>query len=125
MAELKDRLPEGTRLVSLGRLDHLFTYHFRDPIEVFPAPSQNPPLGPQRDYFCCNSELVDDLDFPYETVAIINCERNREAKPKRFVLVGRLLPSPNGESALESEGPLVTARAATDAAGTSPPATRR
>ena len=89
VAEAKAELPNGQRLVSLGYIDHLFAYHYRDPHRL--AAGRCP---------CCPTDAV--LLFRYETthgrrhlpawdkVAEIPLARNKEAESTRAVVIGRV-----------------------------------
>jgi hypothetical protein len=93
MQELKDRLPPQARLVSLGVVDHVFTFHYRDPIRVL-AQSQGEHERPEADaYFVFDpdSKAGPKPDFAWEQVAVFSCDRLRHDVPQRPVVVGRRL----------------------------------
>lgn len=93
IAELKQRLPAGAQLVSVGLLDHMFTFYFGEPIAALPSA----PPGDST-YFCFRPSRAasQQLDFAWEPVAVINCDRNRRGSPQRIVVVGRRLPAGSG-----------------------------
>jgi len=99
VAELKESLPAGAKMVSLGEMDPLFVFHYRDPIRVVPWPESSQDLGPEVEYFSfvepeSGSAL---LPFAWEPVAAVSCERNRVAVPKRVVRIGRRVGGPQLE----------------------------
>jgi hypothetical protein len=93
---LKQRLPSGTRLASLGPTDHVFAYYYREPIKQLPWPLTEQSVPPDVEYFCystnfCLGPSLDQIPFPYETLAVIACDARHVEPPERFVLVGRRL----------------------------------
>jgi 4-amino-4-deoxy-L-arabinose transferase-like glycosyltransferase len=104
---LKEQLPPGVGLVSLGHIDAIFAYHYGAPIPALPKPDDGP--GPAAgEYFCVdglgNTRL--ELPFAWEQVAVVSMDRNRHARPERLVVVGRRLPSGSPPATLEaSRGP--------------------
>jgi len=91
VAQLKHRIPAGTKLVSLGQVHHLFAYHFGEPIEPIPVPKpgEAPPAGVE--FFCFHNVCVplSRLDFPYETLAVVPCDRFRGSTSDNCVTVCR------------------------------------
>jgi hypothetical protein len=91
VAQLKRNLPAGTGLVSLGAVDHLFAYYYRDPIPALPWPEdcQDPPPG--LEYFCF-TYMVDDPcwpAFPFQQVDVVCCDSTIPSQD-RLVIVGRI-----------------------------------
>jgi 4-amino-4-deoxy-L-arabinose transferase-like glycosyltransferase len=90
---LKEQLPPGVGLVSLGHIDAIFAYYYGAPIPVLPKPEDGPGPGP-GEYFCVdglgNTPLK--LPFSWEKVAALSMDRNRHERPDRLVVVGRRLP---------------------------------
>jgi len=91
VAALKGQLPEGVRLVSLGRVDHMFTYYYEQPIKPLEEATGAQTLPDDAEYFCYLDNRERLFDFPWEQVAAINCDRNRRAEPERVVVVARRL----------------------------------
>jgi hypothetical protein len=91
IAQLKERLPPDVHLVSLGYIDPLFAYYYREPIRYTPWPRPGAPIDPDIQYFCCGNDSISatELKIPYQRVAAISCDRYRSAQPKRLVVVGR------------------------------------
>jgi hypothetical protein len=97
VAKLKKQLPEDVNLVSLGDdsqpIDHLFAFYYARPIAQIPWPP--PPDRPAAafEYFCFvkNSPVAERIDFPWEKVAEISCDRVHYDTPRRVVVVGRRL----------------------------------
>jgi hypothetical protein len=96
IAELKQRLPTDVKLVSFGRLDHVFTFHYRESIPVVPWPTAGNSLPGDTDYFCFtpNPWQPTKLPFAWEQVAVVSCDRNHLEQPQRTVIVGRRTGSP-------------------------------
>jgi len=97
IVELKHRLPPDVCLVSLGPVDHLFAYYYRDPIGLLDrTPEAENTIAP-GDYFC-SGDGADGIppmavNFPYEKIAEVSCDRLRAKHGQRVVIVGRRLPN--------------------------------
>jgi 4-amino-4-deoxy-L-arabinose transferase-like glycosyltransferase len=96
IAELKELLPRDaeTPLVSLGRVHHLFAFHFRDAIPMVAQHSELSSIVETGEYFCFDlpgARQPPELPFAWERVAVISCERNRSKDPEQKVIVGRRL----------------------------------
>ncbi len=91
IAELKERLPTNVKLVSFGRLDHVFTFHYRESIPVVPWPTAVNSLSSDTDFFCYTPSpwQPKELPFTWEQIAIVSCDRNHLEQPQRAVIVGR------------------------------------
>jgi 4-amino-4-deoxy-L-arabinose transferase-like glycosyltransferase len=103
--QLKELLPPGQPLVSLGgHVDCLFPYYYGPPT-ITPRPW---PTGNNRDaeltYFCfnCPGDSRPALPFAWEEIAAITMDRNQQAAPERVVVVGRRLPSADGPQRLHA-----------------------
>ena len=93
VVDMKAKLPEGTRLFSLGKADHQFAFHFREPITLQPWPESQEELPSDFSYFCFKPEQQErPLPFVWEQVAIVTCDRNRKRHPEHKVIVARRLP---------------------------------
>jgi 4-amino-4-deoxy-L-arabinose transferase-like glycosyltransferase len=100
---LKERLPPGAGLVSLGHVDAIFAYHYAAPIPALGGPEDGVGLAAGQ-YFCIdglgNTPL--DLPFAWEPVAALSMDRNRHARPERLVVVGRRLARGSPPATLEA-----------------------
>jgi 4-amino-4-deoxy-L-arabinose transferase-like glycosyltransferase len=91
---LKDMLPPGQQLVSLGgHVDSLFAYYYGLPFIA----SQPWPTADQAHltYFCFTfpGNQRPHLPFAWEEIGAVSVDRNHHALPERVVVVGRrLLP---------------------------------
>ncbi len=91
VARAKSQMPADARLVSLGELDPLFLFHFREPIELR-SPADFTSTVPPGAYFALNGPAP-PLPFEWDAVATVSCERNRKAAPLRVVEIGRRRPA--------------------------------
>lgn len=94
VAALKRRLPPDARLVSLGIAHHAFAYYYRDFIPLAESSGTEGDSG-DWDFFCYHAPAdgpAPRVDFPWETVAVISCDRNRQPTPREKTIVGRRLP---------------------------------
>lgn len=91
IAALKRKLPEGVQLYSLGPMYHLFAYHYGEPIELLPVPKAGDRLPAECEYFCFHSSEVtpEDVPFPFDIVAVINCDRFKKPMASDYVVVGK------------------------------------
>ncbi|MGA2034627.1 MAG: glycosyltransferase family 39 protein [Thermoguttaceae bacterium] len=96
IAAVKQRLPEGTRMVSLGPVDDRFLYYYGEPIRQLPAAAvaQEPPTD--WSYFCMGPVTTPQpaCDFAYETVGVVSNNAMRTEHPTEFILIGRRLSPP-------------------------------
>jgi hypothetical protein len=94
IAELKRELPPEARerMVSLGRVHHLFAYYYRDPIEPVALDFATIERADWQ-YFCFDQpgDSPPVLPFAWEELAVISCEKNRLPRPEQKVVVGRRL----------------------------------
>jgi len=95
IARLKQELPKGHRLVSLGPVHHLFAYYYREPIKLVVWPSDGGELDAEGTYFCFDrfpgSNVV--IPFMWEEVATISVARFRSHRLQESVVIGRRLPA--------------------------------
>jgi 4-amino-4-deoxy-L-arabinose transferase-like glycosyltransferase len=115
VTDLKEVLPPGVKMVSLGEMDPLFCFHYGERIEVVGWPRSTDELGPEVDYFSYVEPASGPpkLPFAWETVAVVSCERNRLPVPRRVVRIGRRIADANG-------GNSPTSRAGGDAVASRP-----
>lgn len=89
--EVAAKLPGDARLVSLGKVHHLFAYYYEQTIPVIPW-SQQTKQVPEFEYFCMNKRLKPaELPFAWEEIATVNCDRRLQDNPGMQVVVGRRL----------------------------------
>lgn len=94
IARLKEILPRDVHLVSFGRAHHLFTYHFRQPVERLPWPGSEEEVPSDVTWFCYEimpNQQPKPLPFGWQQVAVIPCDRNRHREPREFMVIGRRL----------------------------------
>lgn len=104
VADLKDRLPPDAErgLVSLGRVHHLFAYHYQSPIRMISPEAIEASAAEPWQYFCFDHTSASPppkLPFAWEQVAVISCEKNRMTNPEQKVIVGRRSPQTAGRGA--------------------------
>ena len=91
---VKQTLPTGTRLVSLGLVHHAFAFFYRQPIPVVDSSVNQLPEGVE--YFCLHTYATDPptLPFAWDQIAVINCDRfQSEGVPKDRVFIGHIKPN--------------------------------
>lgn len=106
VAQLKERIPKDVHLASFGKVETMFSYHWREPIALAcnQLPQQPADVPQGCDYFCfnSNSEQQVRLPFPWRVEASINCQRTADDPTGKVVIVGRridavsLLPDESG-----------------------------
>ncbi len=93
VVRVKAQLPPGTKLASFGPVHHLFAYYYEDPIELRPLSIPGIMIGADQPYFvvgrCDDPYRPLPLPYPWETLSVVSCERNRVEKPLHVVVVGR------------------------------------
>jgi 4-amino-4-deoxy-L-arabinose transferase-like glycosyltransferase len=88
---LKQELPPGETLVSLGPAHHLFLLHLAENVRQLPLDAQDPDAWGNGGYFCLwvkGNDIV-QLCFPWKLIATISCDRNRSDDPTEIMIVGR------------------------------------
>jgi 4-amino-4-deoxy-L-arabinose transferase-like glycosyltransferase len=96
MKQLKERLPPGQQLVSLGEhADSLFAYHYGLPLiapQSWLALLGDPDA--KQAYFCIESpgDRRPLLPFAWEEIGAVSLDRNHHSPPERVMVVGRRLP---------------------------------
>jgi 4-amino-4-deoxy-L-arabinose transferase-like glycosyltransferase len=95
VAELKRKLPADARLVSVGLADTLFTYYYEKPIEPLDQSELKQHWPADASYFCFTpfANGPPELDFRWEEIAVITCDRHRRQAAERTVVVARRLDS--------------------------------
>ncbi|HUE17160.1 MAG TPA: glycosyltransferase family 39 protein [Planctomycetaceae bacterium] len=91
IASMKQRIPAGTRFVSLGPAHHLFLFHLQEPVRLLGRDEDDPNAWGNTDYFCMWIKGTDppQLGFSWEPVATISCDRNRSGRATEVTIVGR------------------------------------
>lgn len=86
---VREELPPRTALYSLGRIDHLFAYHFGDRVRPIHLDA-NPDAAEELDWFCFNGRVPrQPLPFAWRAVRTVTCERFQQAEPERVVTIAR------------------------------------
>jgi hypothetical protein len=93
VALLKARLPKDAQLVSFGQVETMFTYHWRQPVQLVAArlPRSADELPWSCDYVCFNVAAGEKpaLPFPWREDAVISCDRRAsETGPDHAVIIG-------------------------------------
>jgi len=95
IAQLRQRLPPGVELISFGRVGTMFSYHWREPIQLVDMKLREVPEDFPKDheYFCFswNRTTSPRLPFPWRVEATIDCDRVADDTPENRVIVGRRL----------------------------------
>ncbi len=89
--DLKQKLPPGESLVSLGPAHHLFLLHYAENVRLLRLDAQDPDTWGNGGYFCMwvkGNDIV-HLCFPWKLVATISCDRNHSSDPTEIMIVGR------------------------------------
>jgi hypothetical protein len=106
VAELKQRMPEGTQLYSFGLQETMFTYHYGEPV-IF-LNSDNPPnLPPDLEYFVISvndQQPPPSFYFAWQQEAVVSCDRWKRERPGRWCVVGRRLPESVARNEREGDG---------------------
>ncbi|MEI8372488.1 MAG: glycosyltransferase family 39 protein [Planctomycetota bacterium] len=92
IARIKAEIPAGESLASFGPVIHLFTYAYRDPVELREWPSPAMAAKDIPDYFCfmqTSAEKSLAIPVPWEKVGEVVCDRYRRENPREVVVVGR------------------------------------
>jgi hypothetical protein len=94
VASLKQQIPEDAKFVSLGQAHHLFLFHLGKPVRLLKHNEDDPTVWGGAEYFCLWTKGTDppQLDFAWEPVATISCDRNRSGRPTEVTIVGRRKP---------------------------------
>ncbi|MBI4518146.1 MAG: glycosyltransferase family 39 protein [Deltaproteobacteria bacterium] len=94
VARLKQQLPRGHRLLSLGPIHHLFAYYYRDPIALleWSDPGVAAELAKPETFFCFyrSDDRRIEPSFAWQPVAVISVARSRDRAAEMQVIVGRL-----------------------------------
>jgi len=88
---LKEKIPKGETLVSLGPAHHLFLLHLAENVRRLPLGSQDPDAWGNGGYFCIWVKGNDAvrLCFPWKLIATVCCDRNKSDEPTEIMIVGR------------------------------------
>jgi 4-amino-4-deoxy-L-arabinose transferase-like glycosyltransferase len=102
---IKNDLLADSKLVSFGIADHVFMYHYGDPIELLPVPKQASDVPADVEHFCLLSHHgeVPKLPFAWEQKAVVSCDRFASDTPTRIMIVGRRLPTSVASAETETE----------------------
>jgi len=91
VASMRRQIPEDAKFVSLGQAHHLFLFHLRKPVRLLRPNDDDPAVWGDAEYFCLWTKGTDppQLEFPWEPIATISCDRNRSGRPTEVTIVGR------------------------------------
>ncbi len=91
VALMKQQIPADAEFVSLGPAHHLFLFHLREPVRLLDRNEDDPAVWKNAEYFCMWIKGTDppQLEFSWEPVATISCDRNRSGRPTEVTIVGR------------------------------------
>jgi hypothetical protein len=94
VARLRDHELHGKPLVSFGPVQHLFAYHYREPIAARSMPESRADAA-GVEYFCVNLRRIHKLYLPFlwETIAEVPIGRKRD-DAFMVVVIGRRLYRP-------------------------------
>ena len=98
-AELQKILPPAAKLVSLNQVNHLFAYHWRQPIPARSWQSGDISELAPGEYFCFDERPGSPKRLPPECqrIATISLDRNQlPSSPQNTVVVCRVLPLDSG-----------------------------
>lgn len=96
VANLKQRLPDTTRLVSFGQANHRFAFYLNRPIDLAPWPKTESAQPAPDSYFCFEVDRPEKgppeaLPFAWEKIEVLWMDRYPD-QVESFVVVGRRLP---------------------------------
>ena len=80
VARIREMLPPGERLISLGKVHHLFAYYYGQPIEMRKLPRRQVAPNVEDRYFCFAEDPGTEplqIPFDWEPIAEVSCERAR------------------------------------------------
>ncbi len=92
VASIRAALPPGERLVSFGRVHHLFAYYYQEPIELNELVGNVAPAETDAQYFCFSVDPgfeTPAIPFAWQQLAEVSCERAQSDNPRAKVVVGR------------------------------------
>jgi hypothetical protein len=103
IARLKELMPEGQRLVSLGHITSSFVYYYGRPIDMLPISASLSDI-PAGAWFCFyyRGDAVPQLPFDWQEVARVPMDRNCHTPPLEVVVVGRPVNRPPSSSVISS-----------------------
>ncbi len=97
VAAVRELIPPGERLVSLGRVHHLFAYYYQEPIELRRISKSTGTIKFENTYFCFTEDPgfpTPKIPFAWDRVTEISCERARSSRPLTKVVVGKCKTGP-------------------------------
>lgn len=123
VAAVRAMIPPGERLVSLGKVHHLFAYYYGAPIELQKLGESKLATEMPGTYFCFAIDpkfKAPTIPFAWSPVVEISCERSKSPHPVTKVVVGRRAAcptrAPSAETAARESTASLTSADAGDAA---------
>lgn len=91
VAQVKQLLPDPSKLSSFGVVHHLFSYHYAEPIAHYEWPQSAADVAATTEYFCFDVMHARQRKLPFEWVEVarVNCDRNQRQQPECEVIIGR------------------------------------
>jgi 4-amino-4-deoxy-L-arabinose transferase-like glycosyltransferase len=92
IASLKRQIPDSCNLVSIGPAHHLFLFHLKSPLKIVGKGNGDPNAVLNDGYFCVwlHGKELPQVNFPWEPIATICCDRSRSRNPVDTMVVGRV-----------------------------------
>jgi 4-amino-4-deoxy-L-arabinose transferase-like glycosyltransferase len=92
VAFVRERLPVDVRLVSFGKVSHIFCYHYGQMVPRRPVPARGGDYA-DVDYFCIQEKrgVVPQLPFRWVSVARVSLAKSPTSSDVEYVIVGRRL----------------------------------
>jgi hypothetical protein len=91
VAALHRRIPEGSRLVSIGRAHHRLLYYYPEPIPLVRRPWSAEDVPADLEYFVIEAHRGETtaLPFEWEEIGRLNMDRTKSDDPEDLAVIGR------------------------------------
>jgi 4-amino-4-deoxy-L-arabinose transferase-like glycosyltransferase len=95
IARVKQRIPPGTKLVSIGQTHHMFVYLYHQHVPAISFPT-SPEDVEDVEYFCFDAHRTkaEELPFKWEPIGEVNCDRHNLPNIRWRVVVARRTDHP-------------------------------